>query len=247
MGKLSGKIAVVTGGASGIGLATARLFQAEGATVAIFDRNPAALEAVRAEFNDNALTVAVDVARPAEVELALAQVSAAYGRIDILFANAGVSHCPPLFETDEASFDAIVGVNIKGVFFCFTRAMPYFSDGASAIFTSSVIAERGQPGDALYGATKAAVRSMARTFAADDDVKAKKIRVNAVSPGPIQTPMTREATDIPEVNAYIESLVPLGRWGKPEEVAKAVLFLASDDASYLTGGVIAVDGGLGQV
>ncbi|WP_198083376.1 SDR family NAD(P)-dependent oxidoreductase [Variovorax sp. E3] len=140
-----------------------------------------------------------------------------------------------------------MSINVKGVFYAFTEAFELMSDGAAAVFTSSVVQQRGRPGDVLYAASKAAVRSLARTLAADERVLARHVRVNVVSPGAIETPLTATATADADVRAWVEGQVPMGRWGRAEEVAKAVLFLASADASYLTGGEIAVDGGLGQI
>jgi NAD(P)-dependent dehydrogenase (short-subunit alcohol dehydrogenase family) len=174
-------------------------------------------------------------------------VGECFERIDVLFANAGMSECADILNTDETFFDQLMGVNVKGVFYAFTHAFPWLAKNASVVFTSSVIQQRGRPGDALYGASKAAVRSLARTLAGDERVLAQQIRINVVSPGAIRTPLTTAATDNPDVSAWVESQVPMGRWGEANEVARAVLFLASSDASSLTGGEIAVDGGLGQI
>lgn len=247
--KLQDKVAVVTGGNSGIGLATARLFKAQGATLVIIGQNAKTLEQTRQELGGNTLTLVADVSKPTDIEQAMEQIQEQFGHIDILFANAGISECPPIQETDEAFFDHIIGINVKGVFFTFTKALPFLAPDASVIFTCSVAHERGRPGDPLYSASKAAVRNLARTLAADDEVIQKRIRVNVVSPGTIQTPLTKQDTQEMDdaINAYVQSAVPMQRWGQPEEVAKAVLFLASSDSSYLTGGEIAVDGGLGQI
>ena len=247
--KLAGKVAVITGGNSGIGLATARLLEDEGARVVVIGRSQAALEKAQGTLGKDALVLQADVSKVDQIEQAMSRIEEAFGRIDVLFANAGIADCPPIQETDEAFFDLIMGINVKGVFFTFTHALPLLSEGASVVFTSSVANTRGRPGDPLYVATKAAVRSLARTLAADDEVLGRGIRVNVVSPGCIQTPLT--AQDTPELQAaideYIEGLVPMRKWGQPEDVAKAVLYLACSDSSYLTGGEIAVDGGLGQI
>ena len=245
--RFTDKVAVITGGASGIGFAAARLLRAEGARAVIVDRDGEGLEHAVGELGDGAIALKADIGSPDEIDEVMAQVGKSCGRIDVLFANAGISHCPPIAQTDGAFFDQIMGINVKGIFFSFVRALPLFSQGASAIFTGSAGAEKGGLGDTLYSASKAAVRSLARSFAADETVKAKGIRVNVVSPGPIRTPMTQPAWSAKEVNTYIESIVPLKRWGHPEEVARAVLFLASDEASYMTGSVMSVDGGLAQV
>jgi NAD(P)-dependent dehydrogenase (short-subunit alcohol dehydrogenase family) len=241
------KIVMITGGASGIGLAAAKLFHGEGARLVIVDRDKARLGHAKSELGAQALGLEADISISADIDRVMQQVLESCGRIDVLFANAGISHCPPDAETDSAFFDRIMGINVKGVFFCFVRALPLMSLGATAVFTSSAGAEKGGLGDTLYSASKAAVRSLARSFAADATVQSKKVRVNVVSPGPIKTPLTEPAWSAADVNAYIESIVPLRRWGLPEEVARAVLFLASDDASYMTGSVLSVDGGLAQV
>ncbi|WP_394781729.1 SDR family NAD(P)-dependent oxidoreductase [Undibacterium sp.] len=245
--KLDGKVAVISGGSSGIGLATARLFREHGATVVIAGRDQSRLDGARASLGSDVLAVRADVSQPAQVKELMQIAGAAYGSIDILFANAGISECPDILETDEAFFDQLVGINVKGVFFSFIHALPLLSEGASVIFTSSVAQQKGRPGDALYAASKAAVRSLARTLAADERVLARKIRINVVSPGAVRTPLTAAATSNPEASAWVAAQVPMGRWGEPEEIARSVLFLASDDASYMTGSEIAVDGGLGQI
>ncbi|MGC1548161.1 MAG: SDR family oxidoreductase [Rhodanobacter sp.] len=245
--ELDGRVAVITGGSSGIGLATAKLFAAQGASVVIAGRNAQALERVRSDIGGNTLAVCTDVSKPADVLALMQVVGKAFGRIDILFANAGISECPDIMSTDEAFFDELMGINVKGVFYTFTHAFPWLAEQASVIFTSSVIQQRGKPGDPLYAASKAAVRSLARTLAADDRVLAKHVRINVVSPGAIRTPLTAEATENPEIRAWVENQVPMGRWGEADEIARAVLFLASSAASYMTGSEIAVDGGLGQI
>ncbi|CAM3409756.1 SDR family NAD(P)-dependent oxidoreductase [Rouxiella silvae] len=245
--KMMGKVVVVTGGSSGIGLAASSLFIKEGATVVIAARSSEGLRKAKEKLGENAKTFPVDVAEPEEICALMEHVGTTFGHIDVLFANAGISECPDILQTNETFFDDLMNTNVKGVFYAFTYALPWMSVGASAVFTSSVIQQRGKPGDALYAASKAAVRSFARTFAVDSHVIQKKVRVNVVSPGAIKTPLTVQATDNPEISVWVSDQVPLGRWGEADEVARAVLFLASTDASYLTGSEIAVDGGLGQV
>jgi NAD(P)-dependent dehydrogenase (short-subunit alcohol dehydrogenase family) len=240
------KVVVITGGTSGIGLAAAREFASEGAKLAIVGRGAGALAAVRAEI-PTALTIAADVGEVSEIERVMSEVERTHGGIDVLFANAGMSDCPPIAETDGAFFDRIVAVNLKGVFFSFARALPLFRPGASVVFTATATHARGRPGDPLYLASKAAVRSLARSLAADEEVLRRRIRVNVVSPGAVETPLTARAHGSAEVRATVEGMVPLGRWGTPRDVARAVLFLASDDAAYVTGAELAVDGGLAQI
>ena len=244
---LSGKVAVVTGGTSGIGLATASLFRAHGAAVAVIGQNPVTLERARSELGADVLILRADVAYPTEIAAALNTVRERFHRIDVLFANAGITTCPPILDTDEAAFDRLVGVNLKGVFFTFTKALPLLARGASVIFTCSAAHELGRPGEPLYAASKAAVRSLARTLAGDEVVTRLGARVNVVSPGCIRTPLTEPAVGDPAVDRWLRSAVPMARWGAAEEVARAVLFLASEDSSYMTGSEVAVDGGLAQV
>ena len=248
MNRLLNKAALITGGSSGIGLATARLMIHEGARVAIVGRNTQRLDNAVNELGGNVLAINEDASSVKGIEATIEKVQLHFGKIDVLFANAGMSECPPLFDTDEYFFDKIMDTNVKSVFFLFTKAFPWLSEQASVIFMSSVAHGKGRPGDPLYSATKAAIRSLGRTLAMDEAVLARKIRVNTISPGTIQTPLTKQAT--PDLDAaieeYIQATVPMQRWGQPEEVAKAVVFLASSDSSYLTGGEITVDGGLAQ-
>ncbi len=241
------QVVVITGGSSGIGLSSARLFVREGANVVLVARDAEKLASAARELGSAVSTVAADVSVIADVERVMAHVAREHGGIDVLFANAGMSECPAIADTDSAFFDQIMGLNVKGVFFSFVRALPLFRDHGCAIFTATATHARGKPGDALYLATKAAVRSLARSLAGDEAVLAKKIRVNVVSPGATETPLTVAAHGSPEVRAYVDGLVPLGRWGTPDEVAQAVLFLASRDAAYITGAEIPVDGGLAQI
>jgi NAD(P)-dependent dehydrogenase (short-subunit alcohol dehydrogenase family) len=186
-------------------------------------------------------------ARFSEIDRIVGEVAQRHGGIDVLFANAGMSECPPIAETSEDFFDQIVATNLKGVFFTFARALPLFRPGGAAVFTATATHARGRPGDPRYLATKAAVRSLARSLAGNEAVLRKGIRVNVVSPGPVETPLTERAHAAPEVRAYVEQMVPLGRWGTPDDVARAVLFLASSDAAFITGAELAVDGGLAQI
>lgn len=248
MTTLDEKVAVLTGASSGIGLATATLLAAHGATTVLVGRNSERLRAARETVPGKGIAVAADLSTLAGVDKLMAEVGAAYGRIDVLFANAGTSESPELPDIDEKAYDHVMDVNLKGVFFTVVRALPLLSSGASVILTGSVAAAKGQPGDPLYSASKAAVRSLARTLALDESLVSKGIRVNTVSPGTIATPMTAQS-DPPAaaaIDAYVTGVVPMSRWGKAEEVAQAVLFLAGPSSSYTTGGDILVDGGLAQ-
>ncbi|HEX4354459.1 MAG TPA: SDR family oxidoreductase [Polyangiales bacterium] len=241
--KLANKRAIVTGGSSGIGLETARLFLAEGAEVAILARDRARLEQAAVALGVGAVALQADVAKPSELACAIES----FGPFDVLFANAGVSETPPLLETTEADFDAFIAINLRGVFFSVVHARPRLRDGASIILTGSVAARKGRPGDPLYAASKGAVRSLGRTLGVMEEIVARRIRVNVLTPGATTTPLTAAATDDPAVRDYIAAMVPMGRWGTAREVAEAALFLASDASSYITGAEITVDGGLAHV
>ncbi|PPD23527.1 MAG: oxidoreductase [Methylocystis sp.] len=249
MSKLSGKIAVITGGNSGIGLATAKLFAEEGANVVIMGRRKPELDAAVAQIGAKAVGVQGDVAKLADLDRLYAQVKQRFGHIDILFANAGLVRIAPLDGVTEEHFDLQFDVNVKGLLFTVQKALPLLADGGAIVLNSSVANTRGMPGFGVYSATKAAVRSFARTWTAE--LKDRKIRVNAVSPGPIETPIFDKAglpeKQIEEFGAHVSAQVPLGRFGRAEEVAKAVLFLASGDSSYVAGVDLYVDGGMTAV
>ena len=248
MKRLDGKVAVVTGGNSGIGLATAKRFQQEGAEVAISGRNKKTLDEAVSAIN-GVVAIQADVAKLADLDKLYGEVSRTLGKIDILFVNAGVAKNVPLAETSESVFDEQFDINIKGAYFTIQKALPFLNDGASIILNTSVVDNRGTLGTSAYAATKAALRSLARTAAAE--LAGRRIRVNTVAPGPIVTPiwdgmgLAKEAVD--EWTKQIATEVPLQRFGQPEEVAATVAFLASQDASYITGVEINVDGGLGQI
>ena len=250
MEKLKGKVGVVTGGNSGIGLATAKAFVAEGAKVAIFGRNQETLDSALAELGDGALGVQGDVKYLADLERLFTTVAEKLGKVDALFVNAGGGTLTPFDQVDEANYDHQMDVNVKGAFFTLQKALPHMNDGASVILTSSVANASGIAGLSVYSATKAAVRSFARTLSAEL-VKSRGIRVNVVSPGPIQTPifgrmgLTEQQSQ--EFGSSIVESVPLGRVGQPEEIANTVVFLASDDSSYIVGSEIVVDGGMSQI
>ena len=246
-GRFEEKIALITGGSSGIGLATARLLHQGGARVLITGRDASRLAAAAEAIGPGTRTLVADMARVEDVRRIFDQVADGFGHLDILMANAGTSHTPALDEVDEAAFDAMSDLNFKGVFFTMVHAIPVLATGASVIITGSAAADMGRLADPLYAATKAAVRSLARTFAAHEAFVGRAIRVNVLSPGPVRTPLTEEAWKDPAVDQYVRNAVPLGRWAEPDEVARAAAFLASSDSSYMTGSVLAVDGGLAQV
>jgi NAD(P)-dependent dehydrogenase (short-subunit alcohol dehydrogenase family) len=243
--RLANKTAFITGGNSGIGLATARLFVAEGARVAITGRNAATLEAAVKELGPNALAIVADATDIAATEAAVKQAADKFGRLDILFANAGIGGNTPIGGTTLAAFESVIRTNITAAFFTVQAAVPYLNDGASIVLNGSVISVQGNPGYAAYAASKAGVRAMARVMASE--LSPRGIRVNVVSPGAARTPIWNGAAPTPEAFAAFEKrisrTIPLGRIGEPEEVAKTVLFLASDDSSNVQGAEIFVDGG----
>ena len=249
MGKLEGKVAVITGGNSGIGLATAKRFVEEGAHVVITGRREKELEEAAAFIGRNVTTVPGDVTRLQDLDRLYAVVREKHGHVDVLFANAGWGEVAPLEAATEAHFDKTFDLNVKGLFFTVQKALSLFKDGGSIILTSSVANVLGVPVFTVYAASKAAVRSFARGWTME--LKDRKIRVNTVSPGPIETPALEKAgltaEQAKQAADQFVSQVPLGRRGKPEELAAAVVFLASDESSYITGVDLAVDGGMAQV
>jgi len=249
MARLTGKVAVVTGGNSGIGLATAKRFREEGAKVVISGRDQRTLDEAVKTIGGEVVAVRADVAKLSDLDKLYKTVSEKFGRIDVLFANAGIAKFAPLAESTEALYDETFNINVKGVYFTIQKALPLLNDGASIIINSSVASESGVADTSIYSATKAAIRSFARTLTAE--LVGRGIRINVVSPGPIRTPifgrngLSQEQID--DVARMLVSKVPMNRFGKPEEVADTVLFLASPEASYITGVDINVDGGMGQV
>ena len=249
MNKLEGKIALITGGNSGIGLATAKQFVNEGAYVFITGRRDAELAAAVKEIGKNVTGIQGDVSNLADLDRLFAQITREKGKLDIVFANAGVAKFAAFGTITEELYDWTFDINVKGLLFTVQKALPLLPDGASIILNSSVVASKGLPINSVYSATKAAIRSFARTWTTD--LKDRRIRVNAVSPGSIDTPGLSGLLGSSETGRQrlkmISNNVPLGRLGSPDEIAKAVVFLASDDASYITGIELFVDGGFAQV
>jgi NAD(P)-dependent dehydrogenase (short-subunit alcohol dehydrogenase family) len=246
MPTLKGKVAVVTGGSSGLGLATAKRFVEEGAFVYITGRRQAELDKAVSLIGRSVAAVQGDVSNLADLDRLYGRISSEKGKIDILFAAAGIANPQPLAETTEEGFDRTFAINARGLVFTVKKALPLLNDGAAIIVISSIAATKGIPGFTAYSATKAAVRSFVRTWTAE--LKHRRIRVNAISPGPIDTPIfedmapTKEGAD--QVRAQFAAAVPFGRLGRPEEIASAALFLASDQASFIAGVDLPVDGGM---
>jgi NAD(P)-dependent dehydrogenase (short-subunit alcohol dehydrogenase family) len=249
MGKLEGKIALVTGGNSGIGLAAAKRFVTEGAYVFITGRREPELAAAVKEIGRNVTGIRGDVSNLGDLDRLFAQIEREKGKLDVVFANAGVAKAAPFGTITEEFYESIFNVNVKGLLFTVQKALPLLPDGASIILNASINASKGLPTNSVYAATKAAVRSFARTWTTD--LKERRIRVNAVSPGSTDTPGLNNLLASSEAGLQrrkmISSTVPLGRLGTPDEIARAVVFLASDDSSYITGTELFVDGGFAQV
>ncbi|NOK57646.1 MAG: NAD(P)-dependent dehydrogenase, short-chain alcohol dehydrogenase family [Chloroflexi bacterium AL-W] len=249
MGKLDGKVAVITGGNSGIGLASAKALQDEGAKVVLFGRNHETLNAAAQELGGDVLVVQGDVAQLSDIDRLFAQVERTLGKIDVLFVNAGIAKMAPVEQVTEEFFDQIMTTNLKGAYFTVQKAISYLNDNASVILNASINANIGMPTTSVYGASKAALVSLARTLSAD--LVERGIRVNAVSPGPVETPLFgRTGMTQEQMVGFTENVVnqiPLKRFGRPEELASIVTFLASPDSSFILGTEIVADGGMSQL
>ena len=249
MNRLKDKRALITGGTSGIGLETARHFLAEGARVAITGTNPATLEGARKELGSDALIVASDASDVAAQKTLAETIRGAFGGLDVLFVNAGVAALRPVDQWDEAAFDRSFAINVKGPFFLVQALLPVFANPSTIVLNASVNAHIGMPNTSVYGATKAALLSLARTLSGE--LISRGIRVNAVSPGPISTPLYGKLglseADLKAASASIQNQVPAGRFGSPSEIAHAVVFLASDESAFVVGSEIQIDGGMGNL
>lgn len=247
--KLEGKIAVITGGNSGIGLAAAKRLVTEGAYVFITGRRQKELDLAVSEIGKDVMSIQSDVSNLADIDRIYTTVKDQKGRLDILFANAGIAQFAPLEEISEEHFDKIFGINVKGLLFTVQKLLPIFQEGGSIILNASIGSSKGVEKTSVYSATKAAVRSFARTWTVD--LRHRKIRVNAISPGPIDTPifsnLMQNEEQSEQFKKNIVNTVPMGRMGTPDGIAKVVSFLASDDSSYITGIELFVDGGLAQI
>ena len=249
MDRLKGKRALITGGTSGIGLETARQFLREGARVAITGTNPKTIETARGELGENVLIIAADASDAAAQKKVAETIRQAFGGLDVLFVNAGVAELRPVEQWDEAGFDRLMALNVKGPYFLVQALLPVFGNPTSIVVNASVNAHIGMPNSSVYGATKAALLSLTRTLSGE--LISRGIRLNAVSPGPISTPLYSKLgfseADLKAVSASIQSQVPAGRFGSPSEIASAVVFLASDESAFAVGSELQIDGGMGTL
>jgi len=243
MTRFDGKVVVITGGNSGIGLAAAKAFAAEGARVVVTGRNDESLEAAREEIGGAAVTIRADVTKLDDLDRVMSETNERFGRIDVLFANAGIAKFAPASLVTADAYDEVMSTNVKGVYFTIQKAIPLLAEGGSVIINSSIAASKGMAAGTVYSASKAAVRSFGRSFAAE--LVSRGVRVNVVSPGPIDTPIYERPSGVPAeaLKQKFTSSVPMQRLGTAGEVARTVLFLASEEASFITGADFAVDGG----
>jgi len=246
MGRFDGKVAVITGGNSGIGLAVAKALAREGASVVITGRDEAALKAAAKEIGAGTLAVRADATRMADLDALMAQVKSRHGRIDALFVNAGIGKFVPFEQVTEAFYDEIMNVNVKGVFFTVHKALPLLSPGSAVVLNGSINAHKGMPGTTVYGPSKAAVVNMARTMSAD--LVSRGIRVNSISPGPIEssllTRLGMSDEQLKQTKEWILGQVPMKRFGTGDEISEAVLHLCSPGAGFTTGADLVIDGGM---
>lgn len=246
---LNGKTALITGGSSGIGLATASLLAQHGARVAITGRDSDKLDQAKLKLGDSVIAIRADVAQVGQLRDMAGEIEASFGKLDIVFANAGVAFGTPIDTTDERAFDSLMDVNVKGVFFTVQTTLPLIRDGGSIVLNTSWLNQVGRPGTSLLSASKAAVRSFARTLSAE--LLPRHIRVNCVSPGAIRTPIHIKPgasdADMAAAAQQLSASIPLGRMGEPDEIAQAVLYLASDASSYVLGAELVVDGGFSEL
>lgn len=246
MGKLDGKIALITGGTTGIGLATAKLFQTEGAHVVITGTKSETVSAAQKELGPKALAVVSDTSKLSDISALIETVKSKHGHIDVLFANAGVGGFQPLDQVSESSFDKIFDINVRGLFFTIQAAVPLMPSGGAILLTSSVAGKKGFAGASVYSASKAAVRSFGRTLAAE--LAPRGIRVNTLSPGPVDTPIFgKGGGNADEMKQQFASMLALKRLGTADEMARAALYFCSDDASFVVGAELFADGGLAEL
>jgi NAD(P)-dependent dehydrogenase (short-subunit alcohol dehydrogenase family) len=246
MKRFDGKVAVVTGGNSGIGLATARAFAREGAKVVITGRDEASLKKAEGEIGAGTLALRADVSKLAELDMAMGKIGERFKQIDALFVNAGIAKLVPFDQVTEASFDESVAINLKGVFFTVQKALQLLRTGSAVVLNASINAHKGMPGTTVYGATKAAVISLAKTMSAE--LASRGIRVNAVSPGPVESALLSRGrmseAELKETQAWIQNQVLIKRFAKGDEIAEAVLYLCSSASSYVVGSELVIDGGM---
>lgn len=246
MDRLKGKIVLITGGSSGIGLATARLFCDEGAQLAVTGRDPDSLARAQEDLGSETLVIRSDAGNLAEIESVMEQVKNRFGRLDVLFVNAAIARAAPVEMVDEVLFDEIMETNFKGAFFAIQKALPLFGDSASIIVTTSITNQLGSPNFSVYGASKAALRSLVQSLSLE--LIGRGVRINAISPGPISTPIFDRfgipSETVQAIKGEIERKSPIRRFGTPDEVARVALFLATDDSAYIVGEEIVVDGGM---